>query len=139
MATFAEVLKAKLPENAGVDSFSLLPLLRGGDQPVRKSAVNCSMGGVPAVREGSWKLILAPDSGTGAKSGDQSQPVQLYNLAEDLGETKNLAAEQPERVAQMKALLEKLITDGRSTPGATQANDVEVKRYPQPESKAKTR
>jgi hypothetical protein len=55
--------------------------------------------------------------------------VQLYNLAEDLAETKNLAAEQPERVAQMQALLEKLITNGRSTPGAIQANDVEVKRY----------
>lgn len=30
----------------------------------------------------------------------------------------------------MKALLEKLITDGRSTPGALQKNDVEVIRYP---------
>jgi hypothetical protein len=56
--------------------------------------------------------------------------VQLYNLADDIGETKNLAAAQPERVEKMKALLEKLITDGRSTPGATQKNDVEVKRYP---------
>ena len=139
MATFADVLGSKLAENAGVDSFSLLPLLKGGDQPVRQNAVNCSAQGVPAVREGFWKLILAPGSGGWGKGGDQSQPVQLYNLAEDLGETKNLAAEQPERVAQMQALLEKLITDGRSTPGATQANDVEVKRYPQPESKAKTR
>jgi len=51
-------------------------------------------------------------------------------LADDLGETKNLAAAQPERVTQMKALLEKLIADGRSTPGAAQKNDVEVKRYP---------
>ncbi len=90
------------------------------------------------MREGSWKLILAPGSG-GKGKHDPAQPAQLYNLAEDLGETKNLAAEQPERVAQMQALLEKLITGGRSTRGATQANDVEVKRYPQPESKAKTR
>jgi len=30
----------------------------------------------------------------------------------------------------MKTLLEKLITAGRSTPGAPQQNDVEVKRYP---------
>jgi arylsulfatase A len=36
----------------------------------------------------------------------------------------------PEKVAEMKALLEKLITDGRSTPGARQANDVQVTRYP---------
>ena len=32
--------------------------------------------------------------------------------------------------ADMKALLEKLITDGRSTPGSPQKNDVEVKRFP---------
>jgi hypothetical protein len=36
----------------------------------------------------------------------------------------------PKKVAEMQALLEKLITDGRSTPGALQRNDVEVKRYP---------
>jgi hypothetical protein len=35
----------------------------------------------------------------------------------------------PEKVAAMQALLEKLITEGRSTPGARQQNDVEVKRY----------
>ena len=56
--------------------------------------------------------------------------MQLYNLADDLGETKNLAAALPEKVAEMKTLLEKLITAGRSTPGAPQPNDVEVKRYP---------
>jgi len=130
MATFAEVLGAKLPQNAGVDSFSLLPLLKGGDQPVRENAVNCSIDGVPGVRQGAWKLILAPGSGGWGKGGDQTQAVQLYNLAADLGETKNLAAAMPEKVVEMKALLEKLITEGRSTPGAVQANDVEVKRFP---------
>jgi hypothetical protein len=47
-----------------------------------------------------------------------------------LGETKNLAAEQPARVAEMQALLEQLIVNGRSTPGTAQKNDVEVRRYP---------
>ena len=42
----------------------------------------------------------------------------------------NLAASMPEKVGEMKALLEKLIIDGRSTPGAQQSNDVQVKRYP---------
>ena len=37
---------------------------------------------------------------------------KLYDLGKDIGETRNLAAEQPERVAEMKALLEKLIADG---------------------------
>jgi len=56
--------------------------------------------------------------------------VQLYNLTDDLGETNNLAAAMPEKVAEMTAHLEKLITDGRSTPGPRQKNDVTVRRFP---------
>ena len=130
LRTFADVFGAKLPDNAGEDSFSLMPLLKGEDKPIRENAVSASINGVPALRKGSWKYIAAPGSGGWGKGGDQSQPVQLYNLADDLGETKNLAAAMPEKVAEMKTLLEKLITDGRSTPGVAQKNDVEVKRYP---------
>ena len=124
------MLGTKLPDNAAEDSFSLLPLMRGEDKPIRENAASASSGGLPAVRLGSWKYIPGPGSGGWGKGGDQSQPVQLYNLADDLGENKNLAAAMPEKVAEMKNLLEKLITDGRSTPGAQQKNDVEVKRYP---------
>ena len=139
IATFAEALGTRLPDNAGEDSVSLMPLLKGGDQPVRGNAVSASIGGVPALRSGSWKYIPAPGSGGWGKGGDQSQAVQLYNLADDLGETKNLAAAMPEKVTEMKALLEKLITDGRSTPGEPQKNDVEVVRFPKtgaPKAKA---
>jgi hypothetical protein len=59
--------------------------------------------------------------------------VQLYNLAEDIGETNNLAASMPAKIAEMHSILEKLIVDGRSTPGAIQQNDVEVIRYPREE------
>ena len=45
-----------------------------------------------AIRQGDWKLV---------KNG--REPVALYNLASDIGETKNLAAEQPDRVVAMKA------------------------------------
>jgi arylsulfatase A len=129
MRTFADVFSVKLPDNAGEDSFSLMPLLKGLDKPIRENAVSASIGGIPGVRSGSWKYIPAPGSGGWGSGGDQSKPVQLYNLADDIGETKNLAAAMPEKVAEMKALLEKLITDGRSTPGAVQKNDVEVVRY----------
>jgi arylsulfatase A-like enzyme len=130
LRTFAEVWGAALPDNAGEDSFSLLPLLRGEDRPVRENAVSAAMRGTPAVRGGAWKYIPASGSGGWGEGGDQSQPVQLYNLADDIGETKNLAAAMPEKVAEMQALLEKLIVDGRSTVGAKQGNDVEVVRYP---------
>ena len=56
-----------------------------------------------------------------------------------LGDTKNLAAAMPEKVTEMKALLEKLITAGRSTSGAAQKNDVEVKRYPSETAAAPTK
>ncbi|MFN0076948.1 MAG: sulfatase family protein [Prosthecobacter sp.] len=140
MRTFADVFDVKLPDTAGEDSFSLVPLLKGEDKPIRENAVSAAASGIPALRSGTWKYIPAPGSGGKGKGGDQSQPVQLYNLADDLGETKNLAAAMPEKVTEMKALLEKLITDGRSTPGASQKNDVEVVRYPRavtPKKKAK--
>ena len=129
LATFADILGVKLPDDAGVDSFSLLPLLKGADQPARDHAVNCAMSGVPSVRRGPWKLILDAGSG-GWTPGGGPQPVQLYNLAEDLGETKNLAANKPELVDELKKLLDRLIADGRSTPGAPRKNDVEVRRFP---------
>ncbi len=123
IATIADILSTKLPDNAGEDSFSLLPLLKGEDQPVREHAVSCASSGVPGLRRGPWKLILARDP-------KAKTEVQLYNLDDDIGERTNLAAEKPEIVTEMRALMERLITEGRSTPGAKQKNDVEVRRYP---------
>lgn len=128
-ATLAEILGAELPADAGEDSFSLLPLFRGMDKPVREHAVNNSGFGIPGIRVGQWKLILASGSG-GWTKGESSGPVQLYDLADDIGETQNLASEQAERIASMQSLLERLITDGRSTPGPRQTNDVDVHRFP---------
>ena len=130
MATFAEILGAKLPVNAGEDSFSLMPLLSGGTKPVRESSVSCSLRGVPSVRKNSWKYLPIAGSGGWTKGGDQSQPVQLYDLSQDLGERSNLASKLPERVTELKALLESLITQGRSTLGPKQSNDVKVWRFP---------
>jgi len=123
IATLADILVAKLPASAGEDSFSFLPLLRGAQAPVRPHAVSCANTGIPGLREGPWKLILEKDAAG-------KMPVQLYNLDADLGETNNLAMEQPERVKAMTALMEKIIADGRSTPGPVQKNDVVVERYP---------
>ncbi len=129
LATFAEILGQKLPDNAGEDSFSLLPLLKGEEKPVRETSVSCSSRGIPSLRIGHWKYIPAPGSGGWSKGGDQSQLLQLYDLASDIGESKNLAADEPKRITQMKELLETLITRGRSTPGVLQKNDVKVRRY----------
>jgi arylsulfatase A len=128
--TFADLLGATLPDDAAEDSVSLLPLLRGGNAPVREHAVSASVQGVPAVRLGAWKYIPAAGSGGWGKGGDQSQAVQLYDLDADIGETRNMASDRPDKLAEMQATLEKLIIDGRSTPGTRQKNDVEVIRHP---------
>ncbi len=113
MATVAGILDATLPDNAGEDSISLVPLLKGNDKPIHEYAVSCAANGTAGLRKGDWKLIAG-------------QTPELYNLADDLGETRNRAAKKPELVAEMQTLLEKLIADGRSTPGLPQKNDVVV-------------
>ena len=132
LATFAEILGAELPDNAGEDSFSLVSLMNGAGQPVRDTSVSCSIDGTPSFRHDNWKYIAARGSGGWGKGGDQTQPVQLYELTNDVGESTNLAATDPQRVDQMQAMFESVITQGRSTPGEPQKNDVEVRRYPTP-------
>jgi len=129
LATLADIFDVTLPADAGEDSFSLLPLLRGDARPVRRHAVSCSIRGTPSLRDGPWKLILAAGSGGWTDGGDPEQAVQLYDLARDLGETHNIAADYPERVAAMRGQLDALIERGRSTPGPRQANDVPVTRH----------
>ncbi|MFN6300565.1 MAG: sulfatase-like hydrolase/transferase, partial [Planctomycetota bacterium] len=121
MRTIAEILQVTLPENSAEDSFSLLPLLQGEKEPIREHAVSTSCSGTPALREGLWKWIPPVKS---------NQEGELYHLGEDLSESRNLVSEHPERVQQMKRLLEDLIVRGRSTPGMKQKNDMKVVRYP---------
>lgn len=127
MATLAEVLGEKLPENAGEDSVSLLPLLKGDTQPVREFAISHASSGLPALRKGAWKIIFGQKGGGFAGAPGVAKTGQLYDLATDLGETKNLWSEKPELVAELTATMTRLVDSGRSTPGANQENDVPVR------------
>jgi arylsulfatase A-like enzyme len=129
LATLADVLDVSLPEGSGADSFSMMPLLKGYNGPIRMNAVSCSGPGLPSFRAGDWKLIPGAGSGGWSRGGDED-PIQLYNLADDLGETNNLATTYPEKVKAMQDQFEELIAHGRSTPGKPLINDVEVVRYP---------
>ena len=57
-----------------------------------------------AVAVGPWKLVLHGGAVLGA-TPDPATQVELYNLDDDPRETKNLAAAQPARVAQLRAHL----------------------------------
>ncbi len=136
MATCAEILGAKLPADAGVDSVSILPALLGTARArLRESIVHHSIHGMFSIREGTWKLEFCPGSGGWAAPVDAAArqsglpEIQLYDLSRDSAETKNVQAENPALVARLTALLTRTIAEGRSTPGPRQANDVAV-RFP---------
>jgi hypothetical protein len=126
-----------VPPNAGEDSISFLPVLRG-EKGRRDTLVCHSVSGKFALRQGAWKLCLAPGSGGWSDPRDnaalkQGLPeVQLYDLERDPGETRNLHQEHPERVEQMLRRLEQIVQDGRSTPGPRQTNAVAVDIWKRP-------
>lgn len=123
MASCAAIVGAKLPNNAGEDSYNILPALLGKKyhKPIRKAIVLHSCFGVFAIRQGRWKLILGTKgsggwvkpSGTGPKPG---VPGQLYNLANDPYEKNDLWDERPETVERLTKLLEKYKKQGYSRP-----------------------
>jgi arylsulfatase A len=125
MRTFAAINNINLPDAAGEDSVNLLPLFKGSNEPVRQTAISQSMSGLLSIRSGSWKLIAGKGSGGWARGSDQ-QPGQLYNLDDDLAEANNQYQSQTKQAAELTTLLKKQVNDGRSTPGAKQANDVKV-------------
>jgi arylsulfatase A len=132
MATCADLVDAKLPDNAGEDSVSILPALLDSSKPVRENIVSHSINGRFAIRQGNWKLEFCAGSGgwgnpTNPAATKQGLPgVQLYDLNNDIGETENVQAEQSEVVARLTKLLEEQIADGRSTPGGKQTNDAKI-------------
>lgn len=135
MATCADILRTKLPENAGEDSVSILPLLQGGNRPVRESVVHHSINGRFAIRDGKWKLELCPGSGGWGKPGDAAArkeglpAVQLYDLTTDIGETHNAEKDQPEVVVRLTHELEQIVSAGRSTRGPRQNNDARIQLW----------
>ena len=133
LATCADLLGTKLPANAGEDSVSIFPALLGTDRaPLHEAVVHHSIQGMFSLRQGPWKLELCPGSGGWAAPLDAAArkaglpEIQLYNLATDPAETKNVHVENPAVVARLRALLERYVADGRSTPGPRQSNDVPI-------------
>lgn len=134
MATCAAIVDKPLPENAGEDSYSLLPLLLKNKtgKYLRKSTIHHSIDGNFAIRQDKWKLIFCAGSG-GWSYPTKSEVVkqqltayQLYDLETDIAETNNLIDQYPEVTKRLTLLMEKIISEGRSTPGKNQHNDVSV-------------
>lgn len=97
--TFADAAGAQAPEGDGV---SLLPLLEGREgiqqQHDHLYFEFMELGGRQAVRQGPWKLLHL-----GIRS--QEPRWELYNIDEDPSEQHDLAAEHPEKVEELRALM----------------------------------
>ena len=136
IATCADLSGKKLPKNTGEDSVSFLSALVGkSEESLREAVIHHSINGKFAIRKGDWKMALCAGSGGWASPHDsqadkQGLPaIQLYNLKDDIGETKNVQAEHPEKVEELTKLLESYVKRGRSTPGPDLHNDVPVDIY----------
>jgi len=121
LATVAAVVGEPLPDvHVGAeDSRSFLPVILGEPSAKgREDLIVHSADGTFAIRKGPWKWIEGvPADGISAGArksrSDQHRP-QLYNLQQDPGETKDVSAEHPEVVAELKALLDRYRDGGYS-------------------------
>lgn len=116
MATCAAIVGQGLPSDAGEDSVNMLPVLTGGESQ-REALVHHSGDGMFSVRRGRWKLIDGLGSGgfsspRRAEAGPGEPPGQLYDLQEDPAESRNLWADRPEVVRELRELLERCRREG---------------------------
>ena len=129
MATLAAVTGVTLPKDAGPDSFNLLPVLTGKqleNKPIRGPIVIPAQGGTMSIRSGDWKLIT--HLGSGGFSSEWSsipnriEPTaggptgQLYNLKNDLAETKNLFLAKPKIVKRLQSELARIQNQKQTRP-----------------------
>ncbi|MBI2477257.1 MAG: sulfatase-like hydrolase/transferase [Planctomycetia bacterium] len=111
IATAAEIVGAKLPDDAGEDSHSLLPLLRRG-KTAREATVHQSSTGDLALRQGPWKQLFFKDGRR-----------ELYDLQTDVSETRDVSADNPQITERLTRTMQSYIDRGRSTRGVEQQND----------------
>lgn len=98
LPTAAELAGAAIPAECRTDGVSLVPMLKGGAAPKRDRFYWELHEGTPiqAVRFGDWKAV---------KNGPK-RAIELYDLASDPGESRDVASGHPEEVAKAAELLE---------------------------------
>jgi arylsulfatase A-like enzyme len=98
LPTLANLAATNTPD--GIDGQSIAPVLLGEATTLKRPSMRDYLywehAGARAVRSGGWKAILP----RGADS-----KIELYNLDEDIGETHNIATENPALAARLSGLL----------------------------------
>lgn len=101
LPTLAGMAGAELPTDRKLDGKDLGPVLHGEEEPAREEPFFYIHHGVfHAVRRGEWKLHVAR-----REKNETVEVTELYNLREDVGETTDRAAEEPEVVEQLQRLI----------------------------------
>lgn len=114
LPTLAKLCGGKLPERK-IDGKDISSLLKGEEGAKSPHDAYVLMHGPGTVRSGPWKFYPWQEKADdkGAIPGREPSPdkVQLYNVAEDIGETTNVAAEHPEIVARLQAAYDEHVAD----------------------------
>ena len=99
-----------VPSEPVIDGRDLSPLLFGKTTQSQRDAHYYFSGyNLQAVRQGPWKLAIAPQPeavGSGVSSDASAKAPRLYNLDEEIGEKTNVADKHPDIVAKLHALAE---------------------------------
>lgn len=132
-ATCAAVVGKVLPNDAGEDSFNMLPAFTGeAKETIRPYLLQQTHWAQKlSIHQGDWKYMDYKGSGGNNYDRERSdwsmKPYkiadtdldalgQLYNLKNDPGETTNLYSKHPEIVSKLKAMLDITVEAGRSAP-----------------------
>ncbi|MCL5271641.1 MAG: sulfatase-like hydrolase/transferase [bacterium] len=115
--TLVGAIGARIQKDQPPDGVDILPALKGGT--LAREAIFCHFphttgvpdGGFPGtwVRKGDWKLIRCY-----CDSSRQTDRYELYNLKDDIGETKNLADAMPDRVKELDALIARFLRETKA-------------------------
>jgi len=114
-ATLAELVgQNAIPPETAEDSVSFLPTLLHPDQqqPPRPPILH----GGQVIRDGDWKLINTKGSRGFNSERGLKYDIELYNLRNDLSETKNLADEMPDKVESLRAKIRMILEDSAASP-----------------------
>lgn len=116
LATFAELTGQKLPAAAGPDSLPQLAALVGESRTGREHLIEHA-GGL-AIRQGRWKFFEpAPAAKKAKPKADKAAGGgALFDLQADLGETRDVAGQNPQLVAELTERLKSLRAAGRTRP-----------------------
>ncbi len=136
LPTFVALAGGVVPATPVIDGRDITPILLGQSKESAREAHYYFAGyDLQAVRQGRWKLALAPQSdGLGKNAAKTAPGLRLYDLDAEIGEQTDVAARHPEVVAKLKALADKMSAEigGRAPAARRPAGEVKAAKtlYP---------